>query len=71
MSAIEDLQFLSTRRVAELTSLPVSTIYYMADEGRFPAPCTIAGSKRLGWRARDIHEWLEAQQPRPPKTAAA
>ena len=70
MNTIEDLQLLSTRRVSELTSLPVSTIYFLAEEGRFPAPCSIASSKRLGWRARDIHEWLEAQQPRAAKAVA-
>ena len=71
MSTIDELQLLSTRRVGELTSLPISTIYYMAGNGSFPAPYPLAGSKRLGWRARDVQEWLEAQQPRPPKTAAA
>jgi predicted DNA-binding transcriptional regulator AlpA len=65
---IEDSKLLSSRQVAELTSLPKSTIRDMAARGEFPAPVEIPHSRRLGWREIQIREWLESLQHRPARS---
>ena len=68
---IEDAKILSARKVADLTSLPKSTVRKLVSRGVFPAPLEIPGSRRLGWREAEIREWLEGLEPRPARSAVA
>ena len=58
---IEGSKILRMREVCELTGLGKSTIYKKISEGSFPAPVRL-GTRAIGWRARDIHDWLEAPE---------
>ena len=58
---IEGSRILRMPEVCELTGLGKSTIYKKLSEGSFPAPVRL-GSRAIGWRTRDIQDWLEAPE---------
>ena len=49
--------------VCEFTKLGKSTIYKRLSEGTFPAPVRL-GPRAIGWRVRDIYDWLESSERR-------
>lgn len=51
---------LTTKEVVTLTRLSRSTLHRLrnAEFGDFPQPCRL-GSKRIGWRADDIRQWID------------
>ncbi|MBF0583715.1 MAG: AlpA family phage regulatory protein [Magnetococcales bacterium] len=53
---------LKRQRVQELTSLPVSTLYFYISKGKFPAPVRL-GERSVGWRLSDVQGWLDSRQP--------
>lgn len=49
--------------VKTCTGLGRSTIYDAMARADFPQPVKL-GLRAVGWRERDISEWLESRQPR-------
>jgi prophage regulatory protein len=45
----------------KLTGLSTSTIYDMMARGEFPRPVRL-GKRAVGWRERDVTEWLESRE---------
>ena len=58
---IEGSRILRMPEVCELTGLGKSTIYKKLSEDSSPAPVRL-GSRAIGWRTRDIQDWLEAPE---------
>ncbi len=51
---------LSAKQVVALTSLSRTTIYRLVDEGVFPRPVRIHGS-RVGWVEAEVVDWIAAR----------
>ena len=60
---IEGSRILRMPEVCELTGLGKSTIYKRLSEGTFPAPVRL-GPRAIGWKIRDIYDWLESSERR-------
>ena len=56
----EQMRLLSYRQVADLTGLSRATIWRRVRDGSLVAPLQIS-TNRVGWRARDIAEWLDSR----------
>jgi len=54
--------FLRRREVERMTGLKKSVIYDRIREGRFPKSEPIGQGRAVGWRLRDIDEWLDDPQ---------
>jgi predicted DNA-binding transcriptional regulator AlpA len=53
------IKLLSPKAVCAVTSISRSTLDRLVAEGRFPRPHRIT-AHRLGYRADEVAEWLEA-----------
>ena len=49
--------------VIQYTKLGKSTIYRGLSKGTFPSPLRL-GPRAVGWRARDVYDWLESLERR-------
>lgn len=58
------MELMTIDEVAERLRVPVLTIRWLRQEGRF-APAIKVG-RRLVWDVKDIDAWLEAQRERTP-----
>lgn len=58
----EQLQILKMRDVTRLTSLHRATIYRLIERKEFPEQIRLS-RRRVGWRAGDISDWINRQQP--------
>lgn len=58
----EHLQILKMRDVCRLTTLHRATIYRLIERNEFPRQIRL-GRNRVGWRAADIGNWINSQQP--------
>ncbi len=56
--------------VVERTGLPVSSLYLLIAQGRFPKPVTIS-ERSVGWIEQEINDWMEARIAQRNKTGAA
>lgn len=54
------LAILRRKQVEERTGLSRSSIYAMKARGEFPQPVKLT-AKAVGWRLRDIEDWLESR----------
>ncbi len=54
-----DQKLLRISDVMSLTGLKRSTIYLWGQQGRFPRPFKIAGSRAAAWTSREVLAWLE------------
>jgi prophage regulatory protein len=54
------VRILRKRRVAEVTGLPVPTIYRLMSLGNFPEPVSLS-ERTVGWIEAEIQEWLQAR----------
>ncbi len=59
---MEPLELLNITEVAERLRVPVLTVRWLRQEGRF-APAIKVG-RRLVWDVRDVEAWLDAQRER-------
>jgi len=57
---MEALELLNITEVAERLRVPVLTVRWLRQEGRF-APAIKVG-RRLVWDVRDVDAWLDAQR---------
>lgn len=57
---VNDVTLLTIEEVAELLRVPVLTVRWLRQEGRF-VPAIKVG-RRLVWDARDLAAWVEAQK---------
>jgi excisionase family DNA binding protein len=57
---VDDVRLLTIEEVAEHLRVPVLTVRWLRQEGRF-APAIKVG-RRLVWDARDVSAWLDAQR---------
>jgi predicted DNA-binding transcriptional regulator AlpA len=53
-------RILDSGQAADFLGISVVQLRRMYRTGRIPAPIRI-GERKLGWRARDLAEWLEAR----------
>lgn len=49
--------------VEHITGLSRATLYRLIDKGLFPAPVKLTAGNAVGWRERDLREWLESREP--------
>ena len=49
------------KEVCEMTGLPVSTLYAKMLNKEFPRPIKL-GRLSVGWRSRDIEQWLKSRK---------
>jgi prophage regulatory protein len=49
------------KEVCEMTGLPVSTLYAKMLNKEFPRPIKL-GRRSVGWRSRDIEQWLKSRK---------
>ena len=49
--------------VCAITGLGKSTIYKKLTEGIFPRPVRL-GPRAIGWKIRDVYDWLESPERR-------
>jgi excisionase family DNA binding protein len=55
-----DLKLLTIDEVAEYLRVPVLTIRWLRQDGRFPPAIRVG--RRLVWDARDLVAWLESNR---------
>lgn len=60
--AINNNQFLTIEDVIRVTSLGKTTIYKLIDQGLFPPPVSITGTRRVAWRSNDVFGWMDEQK---------
>lgn len=48
-------------RLVEMIGLSRSTIWKLLSQDKFPTPIRL-GSKSIGWRVKDIDEWLQNRE---------
>ena len=60
---IEGRRILRREEVSRVTGLARATIYQKVKECSFPPPIRL-GSRSVGWRLKDIDDWLEAPERR-------
>ena len=53
-------RFIRLREVTTLTGLSRSTVYRLANEGRFPKAVKL-GVRASGWRENEVREWIESR----------
>jgi excisionase family DNA binding protein len=54
------MEYLSTRRVSELTGVPVTTLRYWRHAGSGPASFTLG--RRVVYRRSEIERWIAEQE---------
>lgn len=59
---MSDIEMMTIEEVAERLRVPVATIRWLRQEGRF-APAVKVG-RRLAWTADDITAWIKANRER-------
>ena len=59
-----DYRILRRTEVLFMTGLATSTLYAMMEKGEFPKPIKL-GRRAVGWRERDIMDWVENLQGHP------
>jgi len=55
-------QLLRLRDVIGLVGLSRSTVWRLAREGKFPAPCRLTGKAAVAWFAADIETWIASRR---------
>ena len=55
---LEERGIVRREEVSWMNSLPRATIYQKVKEGSFPTPIHL-GARSVGWRLKDIDEWLQ------------
>lgn len=56
-----EIKLLRKPAVLERTGMSDSTLYRKMDEGLFPRPVKLAGTRLVAWRSDDIARWIESQ----------
>lgn len=56
-----EIKLLRKPAVLERTGMSDSTLYRKMDEGLFPRPVKLAGTRLVAWRSDDIAGWIESQ----------
>ena len=59
-----EYRILRRTEVQFMTGLATSTLYAMMEKGEFPKPIKL-GRRAVGWRERDIMDWVENLQGHP------
>lgn len=59
-----EYRILRRTEVLFMTGLATSTLYAMMEKGEFPKPIKL-GRRAVGWRERDIMDWVENLQGHP------
>ena len=60
---LEERRIVRRVEVSQLTGLARATIYQKVKERSFPAPIRL-GARAVGWRLKDIYDWLEDSERR-------
>lgn len=60
-ASMSDFTFLRISQVRAITGLPVSTLYRLMQQGRFPQQVQIS-PRAVAWRSDEIDEWMQACQ---------
>ena len=60
----DDYRLLRLPEVLHLCGISRWALYEMVSRGAFPQPVQI-GARSVGWRQRDIREWIETRPPAP------
>jgi prophage regulatory protein len=56
---LDSLRVIRMQEVTEMVSLAPSTIYWLVQTGKFPAPFKITpGGRASGWLLGDVEGWL-------------
>ena len=55
---LEERRIVRRVEVSQLTGLARATIYQKVKERSFPAPIRL-GARAVGWRLKDIDDWLQ------------
>ena len=59
-----DEEIMRLPEVLRTVGLSRSTIYRLIEEGKFPPPLRLTGSRAIGWRRGEIRAWLGGRRRR-------
>ena len=62
-SDLMQLRIVRRPEVERLTGLSRASLYRLINEGEFPAPVKLTKGNAVGWRERDLREWLASRKP--------
>jgi len=53
------MQILRKKDVLKIIGLSAATLWRLQNRGEFPHSVSLTGNRAVGWRERDVIEWLE------------